>query len=292
MGFRNPFRIGVDPKTDTLYVADYGPDAGAANPNRGPEGTGRVEHRHQPGNYGWPYCTGDNKAYNDYTFPSGPSGREVRLRRAGEQLAQQHRPDQPAAGHRGHRRLRLRRRPALPRDRRRRRPDGRPGLPVRRRPHVRAASGRRTTTARRCSASGTRTRCTRCRSARTASRWSTSTSCSPACRMIRPMDFEFGPDGALYLIEWGTGFGGNNDDSGVYRIDYIAGDRAPIAEASADPTSGAGAADRARSPAPAPGTRTAARSPTPGRSATGRPPPRRTRPTRTPRPATTPPSSP
>ena len=31
---------------------------------------------------------------------------------------------------------------------------------------------------------------------------------------IRPMDFEFGPDGALYLIEWGTGFGGNNDDSG------------------------------------------------------------------------------
>ena len=62
---------------------------------------------------------------------------------------------------------------------------------------------------------------------------------------MRPMDFEFGPDGALYLIEWGTGFGGNNDDSGVYRIDYIAGDRAPIAVASGTPDLRAAAADRA-----------------------------------------------
>ena len=39
MGFRNPFRIGIDPATNTLYVADYGPDAGAANPDRGRRGT-------------------------------------------------------------------------------------------------------------------------------------------------------------------------------------------------------------------------------------------------------------
>ncbi|HCT77831.1 MAG TPA: hypothetical protein DGT23_14825, partial [Micromonosporaceae bacterium] len=56
--------------------------------------------------------------------------------------------------------------------------------------------------------------------------------------VIRPMDLEFGPDGAMYLIEWGTGFGGNNADSGVYRIDYAAGDAAPIAIASGSPTSG------------------------------------------------------
>ena len=51
------------------------------------------------------------------------------------------------------------------------------------------------------------------------------------------MDIEFGPDGALYLIEWGTGFGGNNADSGIYRIDYIA--RAtgpPVAQVAADKT--------------------------------------------------------
>ena len=47
----------------------------------------------------------------------------------------------------------------------------------------------------------------------------------------RPMDLDFGPDGALYVIEWGSGFGGDNADSGVYRIDYVAGDKAPIAEA-------------------------------------------------------------
>jgi hypothetical protein len=30
---------------------------------------------------------------------------------------------------------------------------------------------------------------------------------------LKPMDFKFGPDGALYLIEWGSGFGGDNTDS-------------------------------------------------------------------------------
>ena len=47
----------------------------------------------------------------------------------------------------------------------------------------------------------------------------------------RPMDLDFGPDGSLYVIEWGSGFGGNNLDSGIYRIDYTAGDRRPVAHA-------------------------------------------------------------
>ncbi len=36
MGFRNPFRIGVDQKTGNVLVGDYGPDAQNANPSRGP----------------------------------------------------------------------------------------------------------------------------------------------------------------------------------------------------------------------------------------------------------------
>jgi glucose/arabinose dehydrogenase/type 1 glutamine amidotransferase len=72
MGFRNPFRIDVDQETGTLVVADYGPDANAPNPDRGPEG--RVEWQIvEPGNYGWPYCHG-GAAYRDWTFPSGPAG--------------------------------------------------------------------------------------------------------------------------------------------------------------------------------------------------------------------------
>lgn len=55
----------------------------------------------------------------------------------------------------------------------------------------------------------------------------------------RPHALQWGPDGSLYLIEWGSGFGGNNADSGVYRIDYAAGNRAPVIVLEADPTSGA-----------------------------------------------------
>ena len=54
----------------------------------------------------------------------------------------------------------------------------------------------------------------------------------------RPMDMDFGPDGSLYLIEWGSGFGGNNADSGIYRIDYVAEGRRPIAHAAATPDNG------------------------------------------------------
>ena len=88
------------------------------------------------------------------------------------------------------------------------------------------------------SASGTRTRCTRSRSSADGKSLVDINQLLTGMSFLRPMDIEFGPDGALYLIEWGTGFGGNNDDSGIYRIDYIAGDRAPIAVASGAPDLG------------------------------------------------------
>ena len=62
---------------------------------------------------------------------------------------------------------------------------------------------------------------------------------TPNFTYTRPMDMTFGPDGSMYLLEWGTGFGGGNPDSGLYRIDYVKGSRAPIARASATPDSGA-----------------------------------------------------
>ncbi|CCK26238.1 glycosyl hydrolase [Streptomyces davaonensis JCM 4913] len=74
MGFRNPFRFSVDKATGILYVGDYGPDAGAANPSRGPAGQVEFARVTGPGNFGWPYCTGDNDAYVDYDFGTGQSG--------------------------------------------------------------------------------------------------------------------------------------------------------------------------------------------------------------------------
>lgn len=53
-----------------------------------------------------------------------------------------------------------------------------------------------------------------------------------------PIDMKFGPDGAMYLAEWGNGYGHSNTDDGIYRIDYVAGNRAPLAKASATPDSG------------------------------------------------------
>ncbi|WP_405057577.1 carbohydrate-binding protein [Kribbella sp. NBC_01505] len=77
MGFRNPFRMSVDKATGIVYLGDYGPDAGVTNPNRGPNGQVEFDRITAPGNFGWPYCTGTNttdETYNDYQFPSGPSG--------------------------------------------------------------------------------------------------------------------------------------------------------------------------------------------------------------------------
>ncbi|MFF0459318.1 PQQ-dependent sugar dehydrogenase [Streptomyces mexicanus] len=74
MGFRNPFRFSVDKKTGILYVGDYGPDAGAADPNRGPAGQVEFARVTGPGNFGWPYCTGANDAYVDYDFATKTSG--------------------------------------------------------------------------------------------------------------------------------------------------------------------------------------------------------------------------
>lgn len=74
MGFRNPFTLGLDPATNAIVVADYGPDAPQGDTLRGPDG--RVEWNiiDRPGFYGWPYCAGDNTPYRDFDFATGRSG--------------------------------------------------------------------------------------------------------------------------------------------------------------------------------------------------------------------------
>ncbi|OAR23016.1 glycosyl hydrolase [Streptomyces sp. ERV7] len=74
MGFRNPFRFSVDKATGIAYVGDYGPDAGAADPRRGPGGQVEFARVDKPGNYGWPFCAGKNDPYVDYDFATRTSG--------------------------------------------------------------------------------------------------------------------------------------------------------------------------------------------------------------------------
>jgi glucose/arabinose dehydrogenase len=76
MGFRNPFRMSVDKVSNSVYVGDYSPDANAANPARGPSGYGRWMLVDRPANYGWPYCFRRDLGYVDYDFATGESGDE------------------------------------------------------------------------------------------------------------------------------------------------------------------------------------------------------------------------
>lgn len=74
MGCRNPYRISVDPKTGYLYWGDVGPDAADDNPERGPRGYDEVNQAKKAGNFGWPLFVGNNFAYRDYNFATGKSG--------------------------------------------------------------------------------------------------------------------------------------------------------------------------------------------------------------------------
>ena len=60
----------------------------------------------------------------------------------------------------------------------------------------------------------------------------------PSVIFDNPMDLEFGPDGALYVLEYGDGYFAENPDAQLARIDFVRGNRTPIPKVTATPTSG------------------------------------------------------
>lgn len=52
------------------------------------------------------------------------------------------------------------------------------------------------------------------------------------------MDMAFGPDGALYVLDYGTAWFGGDENSGLYRIENATDGHSPVAQAAADRTSG------------------------------------------------------
>jgi cytochrome c len=68
MGNRNPFRISVDSKTGFLYWGEVGPDAGGRRDGRGPAGYDEINQARGAGNFGWPHFIANNKPYNRYDF--------------------------------------------------------------------------------------------------------------------------------------------------------------------------------------------------------------------------------
>ncbi len=237
MGFRNPFRFTVD--TDgTIYLADYGPDAGSDNAGRGPGGLVEWNVIKSPGYYGWPYCVANNIPFTDYNFATGASGAKFSCtapvntspNNTGLTTLPAARPATlwygngsngnafPEMGGGGEAPMAFpvyHYNPANPS------PTKFPRY-FDRTPFF-GEWARNTMHELRLDATGNLLKVNRFLSTLT---------------FKSPMDAKFGPDGSLYLLEWGTGFGRDNPDSALSRIDYISGDRAPVARATATPTSG------------------------------------------------------
>jgi glucose/arabinose dehydrogenase/PKD repeat protein len=232
MGFRNPFRMSVDHETGIVYLGDYGPDAGATNANRGPQGQVEFNRIAEPGNYGWPYCTGRNDAYVDFDFATGTSGsrfdcaapRNTSPRNTGlTELP----PAQPAW---------------IPYDGASVPEFGNGsespmGGPVYRYDAASSSDvkfpqeydgdffagefGRRWIKRIETGGDGT----------------VQSINAFPGAG-TQVMDMAFGPDGALYVLDYGTGYFNGDENSALYRIEHVTGGRAPLAQAKASVTSG------------------------------------------------------
>lgn len=74
MGCRNPYRISVDAERGWLFWGDVGPDANEDRETRGPKGHDEFNVATGPGFFGWPLFVADNKAYNEFDFATGSSG--------------------------------------------------------------------------------------------------------------------------------------------------------------------------------------------------------------------------
>ncbi|MEO3746440.1 ThuA domain-containing protein [Plantactinospora sp. B5E13] len=237
MGFRNPFRFSIDPANGWVYLADYGPDRNPPTTNRGPEGLVELNVIKSAGNYGWPFCHGDNQPYAPYNPDTGVVGTKFNcaapvnnspnntgLTSLRPVVAPQiwygygTSPNFPELGSGGSAPMGgpvYRYDPANP-SATKFPPyyDGVHFFYEWARNYVKEVHFDPATTV-------TRTN-----------------PFLPAGNFNKPMDMEFGRDGSLYLLEWGTNFGGGNSDSGLYRIDYIQGGRSPIAKATGTPTNG------------------------------------------------------
>ncbi|MFC9759297.1 ThuA domain-containing protein [Streptomyces sp. NPDC056921] len=237
MGFRNPFRFTVDPKTGYVHASDYGPDRGLPTTDRGPEGLVEYNVIKKAGNFGWPFCHGNNQAYAPYN----PDTKEV-----GPKFDCAN-PVNPSPNNTGLTQLPPIQQPEIwygygaseefPEV-------GSGGSAPMSGPVYHYDAKNPSTTKFPAYFEG----------ASFFYEWSRNyvkevrfdkdqkvlkiNDFLSTQKFNKPMDMTFGPDGSLYVLEWGSSFGGGNNDSGLYRIDYAQGKRAPVAKAAASATDG------------------------------------------------------
>jgi glucose/arabinose dehydrogenase len=240
MGLRNPFRFGIDRETGHLYVGDYSPDADKPDPARGPAGHGRWILIDEPANYGWPFCATHKLAYVDYDFATKTSGAAFSCAR----------PVNDSPHNTGLRRLPPVARPevwysyqASPHfpELEVEGPEGGDGIAPMGGPAYEPVRGNRSVFRFPNSYRGKPF----------FYEWSRDYIKQMQIRGSRlrgiqdfgvfvdnPMDMEFGPDGALYVLEYGDGFFAENPDAQLSKINYVRGNRSPIVKVAATPAGG------------------------------------------------------
>jgi cytochrome c len=239
MGLRNPFRFAVNRKTGDIYLGDYSPDAPVADPQRGPAGQGRWMLISEPANYGWPFCVTPDLPYVDYDFATKTSGEpfncngpvndspyntglkklppvaqpEVWYSYGNSPLFPELDPIYPDAG----------------------------GIAPMGGPAYDPAPGTKSAFRFPNSYKGkplfyewTRDYI---KEFRIKKRGLGDILHFPVF-VDNPMDMEFGPDGALYVLEYGDGYFAENPDAQLSKINFVRGNHTPVAKAAADPPAG------------------------------------------------------
>lgn len=242
MGCRNPYRISVDQKTGYLYWGDVGQNT-EDNPKRGPISYDEFHQAKSAGFFGWPYFAGPNEAYADFDFatekigpfydslhPKNDSRNNTGLRDL-----------PPAQGafiwysydsskifdHLG--------------------TGGKSpiGGPVYRREQNKKVSWVETPRNFPAYYDGKLFIAEWMRdwinvvTMDDQGRLKSIERFMPSAKFDHPIDLEFGPDGALYILEYGTFWFAQNKNARLARIDFAEGNRKPVARALADKVAGA-----------------------------------------------------
>jgi len=74
MGLRNPYRFSVDRKNNYLYWGDVGPDTKVMGDEGELMSYDEINQARRPGFYGWPYFLGNNQAFPKYDFETKTLG--------------------------------------------------------------------------------------------------------------------------------------------------------------------------------------------------------------------------
>ena len=237
MGHRNPWRPSVDSKTGYLYWGEVGPDAGEDTKST-KRGMDELNQAKKPGFFGWPYFIGENRGYPYYDYATNT-------------LHEENNPAKPlnkSVNNTGLTEL----------------PPAQPAFISY--PYGVSDKFPEVGTGSRCAVGGPVYHQDDFKNAKRAfpayyegkwlaadlSRgWIMSISMDkngnyksmerflPSYQAIEPIDIKFGPDGDLYVLEYGSNWFRKSDNAKLVRIEYNSGNRTPVVKAKASASGGA-----------------------------------------------------